>query len=290
MRFRAMAALALATLLVWAAPLAGLAAAGRPLAVFVGFPPRSAQVVQMPFAWGVFIALSLPAVGALALFGAAIARARPRQARGIAARFPWWGWLGAALIALVWPVAWSDGLVSPAWRAHTFSLLWLGYILAMNGLGWRRNGTSLLTHRTRWFLVLFALSAGFWWLFEYLNQFVHNWYYGGAEAMSDRDYFVRATLPFATVLPAVASTWAWLRRHPRLDAMALPAVRGHAAFAWVALAAGVIALAAIGIRADLLFPALWIAPVLVLAGLQQLAVGESVFTEVSTKIFNLSFV
>ena len=60
--------------------------------------------------------------------------------------------------------------------------------------------------------------------------------------------------------------------------MALPAVRGHAAFVWVALAAGVIALAAIGIRADLLFPLLWIAPVLVLAGLQQLVVGESVFS------------
>ena len=278
MRFRAIAVLALASLIVWAAPLAGLAIAGRPVAVFVGFPPRTAQVMQMPFAWSMFIALSLPAFGALALFGAAIARARPRQAGAIAAGFPWWGWLGAALIAGVWPIAWTDGLVAPAWRAHAFSLLWLGYILAMNGLAWRRSGTSLLTHRTPWFLALFALSAGFWWLFEYLNQFVHNWYYTGAEAMSGWDYFVRATLPFSTVLPAVASTWAWLRRHPRLDAMALPAVRGNTASAWIALAAGALALAAIGIRADLLFPVLWIAPVLVLAGLQQLVLGETIFS------------
>jgi hypothetical protein len=96
--------------------------------------------------------------------------------------------------------------------------------------------------------------------------------------VSDGEYFIRATLPFATVLPAVASTWAWLRQSPRLEAMALPAVRGHGAFAWIALAAGVLALAAIGLRADLLFPALWIAPVLVLAGVQQLVVGETVFS------------
>jgi hypothetical protein len=60
--------------------------------------------------------------------------------------------------------------------------------------------------------------------------------------------------------------------------MALPAVRGNIASAWIALAAGALALAAIGIRADLLFPVLWIAPVLVLAGLQQLVLGETIFS------------
>jgi hypothetical protein len=121
------------------------------------------------------------------------------------------------------------------------------------------------------------LSAGFWWLFEHLNQFVHNWYYAGAGGESDWEYFLRATLPFSTVLPAVASTWAWLRAHPRLDAMTLPPVRGHAALAWVALASGALALAAIGLRPELLFLMLWIAPLLVLAGLQRLLVGETLF-------------
>ncbi|HEY6241891.1 MAG TPA: hypothetical protein VIW78_13775 [Burkholderiales bacterium] len=280
-RWRALAVLAIATTIVWAAPLAGLAIAGQPIAAFVGFPPRTTQIAQMPFAWGAFIALALPALGALAVFGAAIAaagKARPPDPGRAAGRFPWWGWLGAASIAAVWPIAWSEGLAAPAWRAHSFSVLWLGYILAMNGLAWRASGASLLTHRTHWFLALFVLSAGFWWLFEYVNQFVHDWHYGGVEAMSDGEYFIRATLPFATVLPAVASTWSWLGRFPRLEAMSLPAVRGRGALAWIALAAGAIALAATGLRPDLLFPMLWIAPVLVLAGLQHLAVGETVFS------------
>jgi len=45
----------------------------------------------------------------------------------------------------------------------------------------------------------------FWWFFEYLNRFVQNWYYVG-EAFGPWSYFWYATLPFATVLPAVLST------------------------------------------------------------------------------------
>jgi hypothetical protein len=278
MRSRALAALALAVLAVWAAPLAGLALSGRPVAAFLPFPPRTARVAPMPFDWGAFAAFALPALGAAALYAVALARSRPQQAQVPAARFPWWGWLGLAIIAAAWAAAWTEDLVPPAQRGLAFTLLWLGYILAMNALAFRLGASSPLTHRPVWFLWLFPLSAGFWWLFEHLNQFVHNWYYSGAGAESGWDYFLRATLPFSTVLPAVASTWAWLARLPRLDAISLPPLRGHAATAWIALAAGLAALAAIGLRADLLFPMLWIAPLLVLAGLSQLLVGETVFS------------
>jgi hypothetical protein len=277
MRSRALAALALAVLFIWAAPLAGLALAGRPVAAYLGFPPRTALVAQAPFAWGAFMLFSLPALGALALYGVALARARPGNSGGAAGKFPWWGWLGLALIAVAWPIAWSRALAL-AWRGQTFTLLWLGYILVMNALAHRRGGSSPLTHRPVWFLWLFPLSAGFWWLFEYLNQFVHNWYYGGGEGESDWGYIVRATLPFSTVLPAVASTWAWLRANPRIDALALPPLRGHAALAWIALAAGALGLATIGLRPDLLFPLLWIAPLMVLAGLQHLIAGDTLFS------------
>ena len=277
MRSRALAAFGLAALIVWAAPLAGLAAAGQSLAPYLAFPPRAAPVAQPAFAWSAFFLLSLPALGALALYALALVHARPRPSGRAAGRFPWWGWLGLALVAGAWPIAWS-GTLSPAWRGQTFTVLWLGAILTLNALAWRRAGRSLLTHRRRWFFALFAISAGFWWLFEYLNQFVSNWHYGGVGAESDWEYFLRATLPFSTVLPAVASAWAWLRANPRIDALALPPVRGHAALAWIALAAGALALAAIGLRPELLFPLLWVAPLLVLAGLAQLLTGVTLFS------------
>src|SRR5262249_6306129 len=152
--------------------------AGEPVAEYLGFPPRTAQVAPAPFSWAAFAVFSLPALAALALYAAAIARGRPSPAAP-AARFPWWGWLGIALAGGSWGDAWTEGFVPLALRALVFTLLWLGYILAMNGLA-LRSGDCPLIHRSRWFLSLFPLSAAFWWLFEHLNQFVHNWHYAGA--------------------------------------------------------------------------------------------------------------
>lgn len=276
MRLRALSVLLLAMLVSWAAPLLGLAVAGLPVSPYLDFPPRTVQVPHAPFAWAEFTALTLPAFGALALLFAAIVRARPEAAVARAAgRYPWWGWLGLGLIAAGWFLAWSEGVVPPEWRRHTFTPLWLGFVLSMNGLVYRRAGYSLLTHRTGLLLALLPASAAFWWLFEHLNQFVRNWYYSGVHASGDWDYFVQGTLPFATVLPAVASTWLWLRQFPRIDALALPAIHAHAALAWVALGAGALLLAAMGNWPEALYAMVWLGPLLLLCGLQQLLLGET---------------
>jgi hypothetical protein len=275
-RLRALCVLLLAMLVAWTAPLVGLAAAGHSLSPYLDFPPRTAQAAHAPFAWTAFAALSLPALGALALLLAAIARAQPAEAAARApGRFPWWGSLGISLIAAGWFLAWNTG------QRHTFTLLWLGYILLVNALVFRRSGYSLLTHRSRWFLALFPVSAAFWWLFEHLNQFVRNWYYSGVQAGSDWDYFVQATLPFSTVLPAVAATWSWLRQVPRLEAVALPALRGHAVLAWIAVFAGAAALVSMAIRPEALYPVVWIGPLLLLAGLQRLLLGETLLEPIA---------
>lgn len=276
MRLRALCVLLLAMLVCWGAPLLGLAAAGYPLSPYLEFPPRTEQVTHAPFAWPGFAALSLPALGAVALFFIAIVRAQPEAApaRG-AGRFPWWGFLGLSLIAAGWFLAWNTA------QRHTFTLLWLGYILLLNALVFRRAGYSLLTHRRAWFLALFPVSAAFWWLFEHLNQFVRNWHYSGVHTSSDWDYFVQATLPFSTVLPAVASTWSWLRQFARLEAAALPALRGHTSLAWVAVGAGALALAALGVWSEALYPMVWIGPLLLLAGLQRLLLGETLLEPIA---------
>jgi hypothetical protein len=178
-------------------------------------------------------------------------------------------------MAASWFCAWYGGFVPVHWRAHVFTPLWLGYILGLNGLTFRHSGWAPLTHRTKWFLALFPVSAAFWWLFEHLNQFVGNWHYSGIEPDGDWDYFVQATLPFATVLPAVASTWAWLMHFPRLERMRLSAIQGHRWLTWIALAAGLLALACIGIWPDQLFGMLWLAPLLIIFALQELLTGTT---------------
>jgi hypothetical protein len=264
-----------------AAPLIGVALTGEPLGPYLDFPPRTQPALAAPFDWSAFALLSLPAFCAIALYSAAIALARPVRASAPLHPFPWFGWIGIGLGAAGWMLAWSDELVRTEWRRHTFIALWLGYILIMNGLAVRRTGRSPITHRAAWFFALFPVSALFWWLFEYLNQFVRNWHYSGIDAVDGWEYFLQATLSFSSVLPAVASTWAWLRSFPRLEAMTLPAVPGHPAFGWLALAAGLLALVGIGIRPDALYAMLWLAPLLVLCGLQQILLGESYFASLA---------
>ncbi|MEX2239526.1 MAG: hypothetical protein WD775_02410 [Burkholderiales bacterium] len=276
MRPRALLALLAAGIAVWGAPLAGLALAGRALAPYLEFPPRTEAVAHAPFSWFAFALLSLPVLAAAALYAYGLVRARPRAAPE-PQRFPWWGWLGLGLIALGWAIAWSERRAPPEWRRESFTPLWVGYVVVMNALAVRRSGRSPLTHRTAWLLALFPASAVFWWLFEYLNRHVGNWYYSGIVDSGGWNYFLQGTLPFATVLPAVVSTHAWLASFPRLDAISLPALRGHAALPWAALALGVMALAGIGLWPDELFAMLWLAPLFVLAGLQKLVVGESLF-------------
>jgi hypothetical protein len=274
----ALSVLLIAAGLVLAAPLLGLALAGRPVAAYLAFPPRTSFVPHASFEWAWFVLFSLPVAGAAALYGIAIARARPAAVARSPARFPWWGGLGLGLSAVGWFLAWHEGILPPEWRRHAFTPLWLGYVLAINALAFRRSGWSLLTHRPRWFIALFPASVAFWWLFEFLNRFVGNWWYAGPSPASDWDYFVQASLPFSTVLPAVAGTWAWLRLFPRLDAMALPPLGGHARFARFALPAGLLALGGVGIWPEALFPMLWIAPLLVLWALQELLLGETALT------------
>lgn len=235
-------------------------------------------MAHAPSDWLWFGLLLLPVLGAAALIVVAIARAQPQGRPMRAARaFPFWGWLGIASMAAGWLAAWSE-LTPPEWRRHAFTPLWLGYVLAMDALVYRRAGHSLLADRRRWFAALFPASAAFWWLFEYLNQFVRNWHYVGIQASGDWDYFLQGSLPFSTVLPGIAVTWMWLRQFPRLEALRLPGLRAHPALAWAALAGGALGLAAAGARPEAWFPMLWIGPLLLLGGLQQILLGETLLS------------
>ena len=117
--------------------------------------------------------------------------------------FPVHGWLGLVLVAVFWPLNWF--LAGP--RSHWgFFFLWLGYCLAVDGVVFKRSGTSLLARSRRKYVGLFLVSAPAWWLFELLNWRVANWSYLGKEHFSNLAYGLLATLAFSTVIPAVFGT------------------------------------------------------------------------------------
>jgi hypothetical protein len=66
------------------------------------------------------------------------------------------GWFGLLLLAVCWPLNWS----LPGMRtAYLFFPLWLGYILVVDALVFRRAGTSLWIGSRRNFVILFFVSA-----------------------------------------------------------------------------------------------------------------------------------
>ncbi|MBN1558130.1 MAG: hypothetical protein JW951_08290 [Lentisphaerae bacterium] len=267
-------------------PLAGVRLAGRPLGPYLEFPPGTRHVQHAPFAWPVFILLATALAAVLLPFLRRVIRApQPASApRPEAGRFPLWGVAGILLGAAAWFLSWTRFDGCEPFRRYLFFPLWLGYIITVNALCRRRSGTSPLTRRPGLYLALFAVSALFWWFFEYLNRFAQNWHYLGHQVNAPSTYFWTATLHFSIVLPAVHATAALLRTLPRLhrgleNFAPLRLARPRAA-AWAGLALFGPALALIGVRPNLLFPLLWIAPLAVMTAVQTLAGEPTVFAGV----------
>jgi hypothetical protein len=273
-----LACLALTALL----PLLGLWLAGKPLAPYLEFPPRPHPSEPEPFSWPAFVLIAVAVTACLAPFISKILATpkMPAAGSGHSGPFPGFGWLGLALTGLAWFLAWHRFEWFKPLQGSTFTPLWLGYILLVNALALRRSGRSPLTHRTGYLLALFPLSAAFWWGFEFLNRFVANWRYVGLEEWTAFQYFIQNSLPFSTVIPAVYSTAEWLGTHPNLSrgldrfrpAAPLPAVR-H--WSRAGLGVGALLLLGLAIWPRILYPAVWLAPILLVSGLQDLRGRET---------------
>ncbi|GCE10257.1 hypothetical protein [Tengunoibacter tsumagoiensis] len=128
-------------------------------------------------------------------------------------RFPWYGYVALILCLVAWICSWLR--IEPFYR-YTFFPLWLGYILFVDALNLHLQRTSLLKRMGIRYLLLFAISSLFWWIFEVLNIPVQNWHYHLDQSYSPWLYFVLASLSFSTVLPAVLETAELLLNIPAL--------------------------------------------------------------------------
>jgi hypothetical protein len=261
-------------------PLAGVVLTGKPLALYLEFPPITEHVVRAAFSWWAFAATTLFVIVTVFPFVNRVVRFHGSNEVSLvqSASLPWWGWLAVVWLAVVWLLAWNRFEWFASFQAFTFSMLWLGYIVIVNALTRRRTGRCMLTNRPVYFLALFPVSAAFWWLFEFLNRFVQNWYYMGIGTLGAWDYFWQATLPFATVLPAVLGTRELLASFPQLS-------RGldnawniswmHMKWIpWILLMVSAVGLAAVGVWPNALFSLLWLAPLALITALQ-IIMGEA---------------
>lgn len=264
-------------------PLLGAWLAGLPLEPFHEVLPRLGRVRHAPRSWLAFGLLASAIALTLLPFALRWLRWRgelpPRP--GAPGAFPRWGWAGVALLAASWALAWTRIPALAPLQEHTFTPLWVGYVLVVNAWSQRRTGECPLRHRGFWLLV--PLSAVFWWFFEYLNRFVESWDYHGAEFNGAWDVLLHGTLPFATVLPAVVSTQDLLATYPRLTepfraawAPRVPAPRALAALVLLLSALGLVGLSW---APNLLFPLPWLAPLFLLLAARALVGARSALLE-----------
>ena len=271
------ARLCLTVLLLLGLPLVSIWLSGEDIRIYTEFPPLTRYVAHAPFNWGVFYVISMlnviMIIGLAGLLKAAAAKqiiTKPLTTY----RFPAWGWIGLLVMLVGWCLAWSRYEWFSAFQKHTFTLPWIGYILAVNAWSVKRSGRSPVTDTPVQFALLWPASAVFWWYFEYLNRFVQNWHYLNVEQFGPLGYFFFASLAFSTVLPAVLSTlhllltWpiffrgltGWLpifNRYPITTALT----------ALVAAGGGLIFM---GVYPDYLYPLVWCAPLAVIIALQSL--------------------
>lgn len=287
---KALLKLVLLTLLLLGLPLLGVKLSGGSVAPYLAFPPQARLMAQPPFSWNAFILLALLPFLTISLYVAWFKRPPVGTAGEFIQRternFPWWGVAGLVLLVVAWVLAWTRFPWFERWQPFTFSPLWAAYIIIVNALTFRRTGRCLLTKRPGYFLALFVSSALFWWYFEYLNRFVHNWYYVGVQSFGSLDYFLLATPPFATVLPAVLSTAEWIASHPfwgrPREGFLRLRVKKPRAVACAVLLLSALGLSGIGIWPGYLFPLLWLSPVIIILSLQALLGEETVFFAVKT--------
>lgn len=276
-----------------ALPLLGAWADGRDLRPIFTFPPPLAIPAGYPrFSW---IAVAL-VIAPFAALGAAwitdrrrraiVGPPRPEPAHSGSARavFPAWGWAALGWTLGWWVLAWNRFDWFAPFQRYTFLPLWLGFIVTVNAVTRRATGTCLLVRAPRRWLALFVTSAVFWWVFEWLNRFSHNWHYLGVGDFGAAAYALNATLCFSTVLPAVNAVAELLANVGGMTVRAAgPPFRWlrRRAAGFVLIAAGVAGLLGTGFAPLQWYAALWAAPLAMLVGDSIVARRDDVVAEVA---------
>lgn len=276
----------ISVILVLLLPLAGVTLAGMDPLFYLHMPPTSGYTIHAPFSLPVFILLTAGIALVIAHPVIHIMKNRDTDRTAVQGnRFPWWGWCGIILCAAAWFIAWTRFPLFAKVQRWTFTPLWISYIIIINAFCYKRTGRSLLTHDTLYILKLFPLSAVFWWTFEYLNRFTANWYYTGTGSLPALRYTIEASLAFSTVLPAVMSTAGLLRSFPRLYSGMDSYIRinpVHKKSSWLAvLILSCAGLALTGIFPEVLFPLLWVSPLLIASSVQALSGRGTIFSGIT---------
>jgi len=262
-------------------PLIAVGLSGNDPLLYLNFPFITPPAIHEPFSWGMWWFMVM-LVFFVALPFCLIAFRQPIDNTHNKYLFPRWGIVAIILLIICWLLAWNRFEWFASLQLYTFTPLWLCYIVIVNAITTSRKGNCLLTTQPDYLLKLFLLSALFWWYYEYLNGFIHNWYYVNIETLSTTEYVFHSTIAYATVLPAVISTIECLATFSRMDhpfaklwplKIATPKVA--ALISWLV---GCVVLAMAALWPEQLFTFVWIAPLFIIVGVRYIMKDTTLFS------------
>jgi hypothetical protein len=169
----------------------------------------------------IFVVLALIEIGLLIFllfpqwFGFQPPQPVPAPAK---AKFPIWFWIGTAMTLFFWWLMWTRVTVFGDLVYYAFSPLWWGFILALDGLVYRRSGgNSLLATKPATFIISAAVSLVGWAYFEYYDYFaLGTWFYPNSTmpALSHEMVVLLFLIAYTTVWPAIFEWYTLLNTCP----------------------------------------------------------------------------
>ncbi len=178
--------------------------------------------------------------------------------------------VACAMLVFFWAAAWNRWSWLSSIQPHTFVFVWLSYIIFVNAVLYETCGTCPLSASPIRFLMAFPASAGFWWLFEFLNRFTRNWHYLNVERFTAQEYVVLASLSFSTVLPSVWVTYELLCRVVAQRWYTCISIKLPVSAALSTCLASLLPLFLLPHFPSYLFSSIWFAPIVLVISLESL--------------------
>ncbi len=188
-----------------------------------------------------------------------------------------WLLAAASIGAGCWWMLWTQRTY---WNPLFFTGLWTSATVVVRTLSgdapwpWRRQ------------IALMLLSAPLWWWFEFVNEFVRNWQYHGADLYNDFEYQVFATLAFATVVPALHAAWFAAGRFYRSEPTATDD-SDHSRLFYGEIGVGIVAQLSVFLWPVHAYALVWVAPFLLFDGIVGLLGGVSLVREMRAQRWSL---
>ena len=272
--------------LLFGLPLLGIILSGQSIGKYTEFPPVTYYVRHAPFSWTAFIFIStiififiLP----ILIYSFRYLRQYTIEPSGTN-KIPWWGKLSILSMVFFWIIAWGHFDIFSGFHEYTFFPLWVSFTFAINSIQYKKTGKCFMTEKPLRFLLLFPVSAIFWWYFEYINSFIRNWYYIGAD-YDQLKFFLLSTLAFSTVLPAVSSissllsSYSWVNKgFNRIWKIHISMPKISAVIVFVIFCSG---LTLVGIFPTYLFPLVWVSPLLIIVSIQKFFNEKHIFSGIA---------